>query len=144
MTVYNLSEKRVYFIVWNASKYGVFSGPYFPAYEYLSVFSQNAGKCGPEKTPYLDIFHAVLLWKHSKVHSKSSLTSKTEFFAKIFKAFEPLTITRKKLLLRCLDSEYVFDILWQIIIGYICVVLSEFSLIEEFDPSDLIMGNFPS
>ena len=29
------------------SKYGVFSGP-------------NTGQCGPEKTPYLDTFHAVL------------------------------------------------------------------------------------
>ena len=27
--------------------------------EYLSVFSQNAGKYEPEKTPYLDTFHAV-------------------------------------------------------------------------------------
>ena len=27
--------------------------------KYLSVFSPNAGKYGPEKTPYLDIFHAV-------------------------------------------------------------------------------------
>ena len=35
------------------SKYGVFSGPYFP------VFSPNTGKYGPEKTPHLDIFHAV-------------------------------------------------------------------------------------
>ena len=30
---------------WKVSKYGVFSGP-------------NAGKYGPEKTPYLDTFHA--------------------------------------------------------------------------------------
>ena len=36
------------------SKYGVFSGPYFP------VFSPNTGINGPEKTPYLDSFHAVL------------------------------------------------------------------------------------
>ena len=35
------------------SKYGVLSGPYFP------VFSLNTGKYGPEKTPYLDTFHAV-------------------------------------------------------------------------------------
>ena len=35
------------------SKYGVFSGRYFP------VFSPNTGKYGPEITPYLDIFHAV-------------------------------------------------------------------------------------
>ena len=27
--------------------------------EYLSVFSSNTGKYGPEKTPYLDTFHAV-------------------------------------------------------------------------------------
>ena len=27
--------------------------------KYLSVFSPNAGKYGPEKTPYLDTFHAV-------------------------------------------------------------------------------------
>ena len=26
----------------------------------ISVFSPNTGKCGPEKTPYLDTFHAVL------------------------------------------------------------------------------------
>ena len=42
------------------SKYGVFSGPYFPAFGlnteryYLSVFSPNARKYGSEKTPYLD------------------------------------------------------------------------------------------
>ena len=35
------------------SKYGVFSGPYFP------VFGMNTGKYGPDKTPYLDTFHAV-------------------------------------------------------------------------------------
>ena len=28
---------------------------------YLSVFSPNAGKYGPEKTPYLDTFHAMKL-----------------------------------------------------------------------------------
>ena len=47
-----------------------FSGPYFTAFglnteryvrdtrygEYLSVFSPNMGKYGPEKTPYLDTF----------------------------------------------------------------------------------------
>ena len=32
------------------SKYGVFSGP-------------NTGKYGPEKTPYLDTFHAVQIEK---------------------------------------------------------------------------------
>ena len=43
---------------WKASKYGVFCGPYF------LVFSRNAGKYGPEKTPYLDTFHTVMrFWK---------------------------------------------------------------------------------
>ena len=56
------------------SEYGVFSGPYFPAFRlnteryslstpYFSVFSPNAGKYGPEKTPYLDTFHAVITYK---------------------------------------------------------------------------------
>ena len=34
------------YTAWKVSKYGVFSGP-------------NAGKYGPEKTPYLGTFHAV-------------------------------------------------------------------------------------
>ena len=37
----------------NVSKYGVFSGLYFP------VFGLNTGKYEPEKTLYLDIFLAV-------------------------------------------------------------------------------------
>ena len=52
-----------YFTAWKMSKYGVFSGPYFP------VFSPNTGKYGPEKTLYLDTFHAANpigdLWKKS-------------------------------------------------------------------------------
>ena len=30
-----------------------------PNTKYLSVFSPNEGKYGPEKTPYMDTFHAV-------------------------------------------------------------------------------------
>ena len=37
------------------SKYGIFSGPYFP------VFSPNTAKYGPEKTPNLDTFHSALV-----------------------------------------------------------------------------------
>ena len=41
------------------SKYGVFSGPYFP------VFGLNTEKYGPDNTSYLDTFHAVGIgWKH--------------------------------------------------------------------------------
>ena len=39
---------------WKVSKYGDFSGPYFP------VFGLNIGKYGPEKPPYLDTFRTVL------------------------------------------------------------------------------------
>ena len=44
------------------SKYGNISGPYFPAFglnTYLSIFSPNVGKYGPEITPYFDTLHAV-------------------------------------------------------------------------------------
>ena len=30
---------------------------------YLSVFRPNVVKYGPEKTPYLDTFHAVFSWR---------------------------------------------------------------------------------
>ena len=49
------------------SKYGVISGPYFPVfglnterYLYLSIYSPNTRKYGPEITTYLDTFYAVL------------------------------------------------------------------------------------
>ena len=46
---------------WKVSKYGVISGRYFP------VFSPNAGKYGPEITPYLNTFHAVRIISTSVV-----------------------------------------------------------------------------
>ena len=60
-----------YCTTWKVSKYGLNSGRYFPAFglnterysvdtPYLSVFSPNAGKYGPELIPYLGTFHAVL------------------------------------------------------------------------------------
>ena len=42
------------FALREVSKYGVFSGLYFP------VFKLSTGKYGPEKTPYLDTFHAIV------------------------------------------------------------------------------------
>ena len=42
------------------SKHGVFSGRYF------TVFGLNTGKYGPEQTPYLDTFHAVLACRKYK------------------------------------------------------------------------------
>ena len=50
------------------SKYGVFSGPYFP------VFRLNTEKYGPEKTPYLDTFDAVGTTEFlSKIYSLNTL-----------------------------------------------------------------------
>ena len=39
---------------WRVPKYGVFSGP-------------NAGKYGPEKTPFLDSFHAMTAFDEAKI-----------------------------------------------------------------------------
>ena len=41
------SQIKVLYTAWKVTKYGVFFGPYFPVF-------------GPEKTPYLDTFHAVI------------------------------------------------------------------------------------
>ena len=38
---------------WKVSKYGNFSGPYFP------VFRPNTEKYGPQKPPYMNTFHAI-------------------------------------------------------------------------------------
>ena len=54
------------------SKYGVFSGPYFPAF----VFSPKAGKYGPEKTPYLDTFHAVTIMTESILNKVTTVSLK--------------------------------------------------------------------
>ena len=45
---------KITYTAWKVSKYGVFSGPYFPA------FGLNTGKYGVEKTPYLETFQAEL------------------------------------------------------------------------------------
>ena len=50
------------------SKYGVFSSPYFPEF-------------GPEKTPYLDTFHAVRL-EASYPYPIYTTAQKVKFFIK--------------------------------------------------------------
>ena len=45
---------------WKVSKYGVFSGPYFPVFE-------------PEKTPYLDSFHVVVDYYHQNLNGLVAL-----------------------------------------------------------------------
>ena len=48
-----MQPKEIRGIAWKASKYRVFSSPYF------HVFSPNSGKYEPDKAPYLGPFHAV-------------------------------------------------------------------------------------
>ena len=43
--------KKIFHSFWNENKNK----------KYLSVFSPNAGKYGPEKTPYWETFHTVLI-----------------------------------------------------------------------------------
>ena len=70
------------FTAWKVSKYLVISGPYFP------VFSPNRGKYGPEITPYLDSFHAVIYCRRaSNVYSKACQAYKMEQFLKIVNEF---------------------------------------------------------
>ena len=67
---------------WKVSKYGVFFWSVFSRIrtEYGEiVFSPNAGKYGPEKTPYLDTFHAVL--------SYLSVVFSVSFFCFLFLLF---------------------------------------------------------
>ena len=52
------------------TKYGVISGPYFPE------FGLNTGKHGPEITPYLDTFHAVISITQKSSFKLSFLPSK--------------------------------------------------------------------
>ena len=47
-------EPKNFYTAWKVSKYGVISGPYFP------VFRLKTEKYGPEITPHLGTFHAVL------------------------------------------------------------------------------------
>ena len=55
-----LTSYIILYTAWKVSKYGDFSGPYFP------VFNPNTGKYGPEKTSYLDNFHAVV-WQGNSI-----------------------------------------------------------------------------
>ena len=59
--------------------------------EYLSVISPNAAKYGPEKTPYLDNFHAVQV--ESILHG-SSQSSKGKDFLFLFKQYLSLLIRK--------------------------------------------------
>ena len=53
----------------------------------IAVFSPNTRKCGPEKNPYLDTFHAVRITKSSgKLHQKGHKNKKS--YLKLLKIFD--------------------------------------------------------
>ena len=77
---------------YKVSKYGVFSGPYFPAFELnMEIYEVNLrtqSKCGKietRKTPYLDTFHAVYVPVKSillEQHCTKNEVSIKDFFNK--------------------------------------------------------------
>ena len=50
---------------------------------FWSVFSPNTGKCGPEITPYLDTFHAVLPMFYYAL-SQTTLRVMTNWFLPLY------------------------------------------------------------
>ena len=60
----------------------------------ISLFIANTGKYGPEETPYLETFHAVIN-VHTEVDSESYQTSKMELFVIKVHSFKPRTIYAK-------------------------------------------------
>ena len=88
------------------SKYGVFPDPYF------SVFSPNTGKYGPEKSPHLDTFHAVILkGMHFYWEIMNNITNNSAYFSKqAFWNHWPLNLhSRRFLFVRNFLSNGSFD-----------------------------------
>ena len=80
------------------SKYGVSSGPYF------LIFGLNTGKYGPEKTPYLDTFHAAFFFlivdKTIKIDSKLLYSYRNNWLiAKCYKKKKAMNIRYGKVII---------------------------------------------
>ena len=82
--LFYLNSSRNFDTAWKVSKYGVFSGPYFPVFGLNTETYSKWGKYGPEKFSYLDTFHAVwyiqnrislFLWTLSVVKKHFTLIS---------------------------------------------------------------------
>ena len=92
---------------WNVSKYGVFFWSVFSDSDwirrdtpYLSVFSPNAGKNGPEKTLHLDTFHAVTVIREYLLdwpeNLKLATSTHLEIFRDIFRSNKQNKIKQNK------------------------------------------------
>ena len=94
--IFTLRETQIdFFTVRHVSKYLMSKCPMYT--KYLSVFSPNAGKYGPEKTPYLDTFHTVF----ACMNKKSALVS----YDRVNCYFNPSLID-KELIVYTLLNEY--------------------------------------
>ena len=71
-------------------KKGVFSGPYFP------VFSPNAGKYRPEKTPSLDTFHTLGVLEYLNICKFSENLTLTQDSQVSFNQINLMTLLRQK------------------------------------------------
>ena len=83
--------------------------------EYLCVFSPNTGKHEPEKTPYLDTFHAVSFttfclnrfkdyyWDIKRFINEASLILSWSFGKQIFRAYRVLNRSSKQFTVSLVD-----------------------------------------
>ena len=138
-----MRESHEQFTAWKVSKYEVFSGPHF------SVFSPNTGKYGPEKTPYWDTFHAViLLWNFA-------LLLHFVFENRFYPLFASRTVSLKKrekkkqifclpffkvLLMNWLPIRKLFKELWRVFQFILCHVKILFcwNSISDVSPFDTL------
>ena len=92
------------------SKYGVFSGPYFP------VFGLNTEKYGPEKTPYLSTFQ-VVPWTTTNLHLIHLFLVGLDYIEKYFSGDFSLFLRRFLCGYSCLYHQYNWaKCTWQILL----------------------------
>ena len=70
--IFNLGKHQIISTAWKFSKYGDFSGPYFPAFVNLCIQSKYR-KIRTRKTPYLDTFQTMI---KTAIAATASLTVK--------------------------------------------------------------------
>ena len=82
------------------SKYGAFSGPYFPVGLNTKIYSVNLPiqseyrKIRTRKTPYLDTFHAVILCEYFAILRKSSIWFDSNLARKFHHFLHPVRLFR--------------------------------------------------
>ena len=81
----SFKRKTSHSAAWKVSKYGIFSGLYFPVFRLNTVFRANTGKYRPENTPFLDTFHAVLRYKQRIQRDTEYIKSRKYLFQKVSK-----------------------------------------------------------